>query len=241
MIEYWEFLDAYVDLSTPVGMEALDEHLRQMAENNVNKNDANRSNQQANIDDSIVLHREDSDPFSDLLSGFGGLKLSDNKTFVQGDVAQQKTDDQNHPPPATTKECTLMDVVKQMEKKPMLRVQELQAPAPSLLSPNTLWNRPRVVNQVAASPGFGEPETPARGSHFHFPMSVDDEDNKVQSSVQPIQPPDNAAFRENVSDGSESDDDCGSSFHTVASSFDSCLTAEEGQWVFMQGKYQLGR
>ena len=34
MIEYWDFLDTYVDLSTAVGLETLDEHLRQMSENN---------------------------------------------------------------------------------------------------------------------------------------------------------------------------------------------------------------
>jgi len=254
MIEYWEFLGgAYLDLSTPVGMEALDEHLRQMSENNHNSGQNER--RQTDQDESLVLPADNS--VSDLLSGFGGLKLSSDLTAIDSstpkdhagdDKSELEPEEKESQGPALARVKSLQAIVKEKldnggDSKLGSRVEELkvQPPAASHLSPNTLWNRPRVSRAAVDSPGIFGPETPfvtrqMRNRLLDGNDDEDDDDGMVTDGAVRI--PDSSAFRQAAtvtSDDSDGGSEKSSSFHTVCSSLESCLTAEEGQWIFMQG------
>ena len=195
----------------------------------------------------MVLSKEEAadDPFSvsQLLSGFDGLKLSEQTTLAPSDQTQQGDPltggDSNSLNDTDMEELGKENVQASEDEQEVAlgklnTVEELKKTgggdylAKNVLSPNTLWNRPRIsTNEVVASPGFGcEPETPFLTRHIRPDQQKSDPLTVGQRHL-PVENLDNSVFMvPRVSSDSthlklsddDDEDDCGSSFHTVASS-----------------------
>lgn len=206
LIEYWEFLDTYCDLSTPLGMELLDEHLKSMSERCFEQKEQ-RPNQM-DLEESFTMSR--------LASAFGGLQLAEDQAMnITSSLDNLNLGGNRNDNVGIHQAEQDQQLQEQEQKSVSSSYNETTAENPCLgqgspprkdlinnnLSPEAIWHRPRI-SVIATSPPIGM-DSPERG------LINEDDDEDGASSC---------------------------SFHTVASSLpDSLMTAEEGEWVYIQG------
>ena len=136
MIEYWDFLDAYCDLSSDQGLELLDHHLREMSERKWTVSDA----------------REDHDgsflSLSGLAKGFAGLTIGDDQ---ENEENQSPNEDRNPVPN--------LNALNLNERSEICCDNDSRndhvipnGAGDNNLSPDTIWNRPRITVGYQESP-----------------------------------------------------------------------------------------
>lgn len=224
LIEYWAFLDSYCDVTSPVGLHMLEEHLEEMC----GQMDMTSSSPAEKVGRASKKRQLDVSELGDFLEH---LNLSDGRNRL--DKASHPWSKPNpfglalSPSSPVFNEASLdpdcIVIGAQEELMDLVGVKEPQKA--SLLSQEEIWGRARQ---------------PAHGL-------LDDTDpfEKSQSLDLPVGelPSGEAGLLENYPEG----DDDADNFHTVASeaaAFDgdnssscSVKTAEEGAWVYLRGGY----